>query len=89
MTGGRIERNGIREWDVDNVATNNFNQVENGRVTQASLFMFDFIVDGLQEDRVLDTRPAAGCNLASAFGTFSGAETITLESEVLEPLDVY
>jgi len=89
MTGGRIERNGIREWDISTAALNNFNQAEYGRVTQAGLWMFDFVIDGLQEDRVLDTRPAAGCNTASCYGTFSGAETITIESEVLEPLDVY
>jgi Viral coat protein P2 N-terminal domain len=89
MTGGRVERNGIREWDLDNTATNNFNQTEYARAPQASLFMMDFVVDGLQEDRVLDTRAAAGCNIANAYGIFSGAETITIESEVLEPLDVY
>ena len=89
MTGGRIERNGIREWDLDNTATNNFNQTEYGRVAQASLFPFDFVVDGLQEDRVLDTRPAVGCTIANCYGTFSAGETITIESEVLEPLDVY
>lgn len=89
MTGGRIERNGIREWDLDTKAANDFNQVEYGRATQAGLWMFDFVVDGLQEDRVLDTRPAARCNTAQAYGTFSAGETIIVESEVLEPLDVY
>lgn len=89
MTGGRIERNGIREWDISVKALNDFNQAEYGRVGQAGLWMFDFVVDGLQEDRVLDTRPASGTNTASCYGTFSGAETITIEAEVLEPLDVY
>lgn len=89
MTGGRIERNGIREWDLDNAAANNYNQTEYGRATQTGLWMFDFVVDGLQEDRVLDTRPAARATTAIAYGTFSGAETIIVESEVLEPLDVY
>ena len=89
ITGARVERSGIREWDVSVAAMNSFNQGEYGRVPQASLFVIDFVVDGLQEDRVLDTRPAAGCNIAACYGTFSAAETITIESEVLEPLDVY
>jgi len=88
-TGARVERNGIKEFEVLSTAFNNFNQVEYGRVTQASLFMLDFIVDGLTEDRVLDTRPSAGCTTANVFGTFSAGETITIESELLEPLDVY
>lgn len=88
-TGARVERNGIREWEVNTTAANNFNQVEYGRVTQAGLFMLDFVVDGLTEDRVLDTRPAAKCANAIAYGTFSAGETITVEVEVLEPLDVY
>ena len=75
---------------MDTVAAlNSYNQTEYARTPQASLFVFDFVVDGLQEDRVLDTRPAVGCTIASAYGTFSAGETITIESEVLEPLDVY
>lgn len=88
-TGARVERNGIREWDVQGTALNNFLQVEYQRVTQAGLFMIDFILDGLQEDRVLDTRPVARTTTANLFATFSGAETITVEAEVMEPQDVY
>ena len=90
MTGARVERNGIKEWDVPTVALNNFNQAEYGRVAQTNLFCLDFIIDGLQEDRVLDTRPAARCSTATLYGTFSGAEgTIFIEAETLEPIDVY
>lgn len=88
-TGLRFERNGIREFEVNSAAANNFNQVEYGRVTQASLFVADFVIDGVFEDRVMDTRPVAKCFNALAYGTFSGAETITIEAEVLEPLDLY
>ena len=88
-TGVRVERNGIREFEVLSTAYNNFRQAEYGRVAQAGLFMADFIEDGLMEDRLLDTRPAANCNTANMFATFSGAETITVEVEVLEPLGVY
>lgn len=88
-TGVRVERNGIREWEVNSVAANNFNQVEYLRVSQASLWVVDFVVDGIFEDRVLDTRPGGRTTTANLFGTFSGAETITIEAEVMEPLDVY
>jgi hypothetical protein len=89
ITGARVERNGIREWDFPVAAQNSFNQTEYGRTTQAGLFVMDFVVDGVFEDRVLDTRPGAKCTTAQVYGIFSGAETITIESEVLEPLDVY
>lgn len=89
MTGGRVERNGIKEWEVLSTAYNNFQLGEHGRSTVASLFPLDFIKDGLIEDRVLDTRPAVGVTTAAVYGIFSGAETITIEAEVLEPLDVY
>lgn len=88
-TGARVERNGIREWEANSVAFNNFNGAEYGRTSQASLFPLDFIADGLMEDRVLDTRPAVGCTIAQVYGTFSAGETIVIEAEVLEPLDVY
>lgn len=89
MTGARVERNGIREWDVSVTAFNNFLQTEYQRATQAGLFMLDFVVDGFQEDRLLDTRPVARTTTAQLFGTFSAGETITVEAEVLEPLNVY
>lgn len=89
MTAARVERNGIREWEMASAAQNNFNQVEYQRVTQAGLFMIDFMVDGLQENRLLDTRPASRTTTANVFGTFSGGETVVVEAEVLEPLDVY
>jgi hypothetical protein len=88
-TGVRVERNGIREWDVSSVAANGYNQAEYGRAAQSSLFVVDFVLDGIFEDRVLDTRPGGRTTTANVFGTFSGAETVTIEAEVLEPLDVY
>ena len=85
----RVERNGQREWEDISAAANNFNAVEYGRVSQAGLYMLDFIRDGLFEDRVLDTRPASKTTTAAVYGTFSAGETIVTEVEVLEPLDVY
>lgn len=89
MTAARVERNGVREMDVINTAYNNFAQSEYQRVPQAGLFMLDFIQDNVFENRVLDTRPAGGCTTCQIFGTFSAGETVTIEAEVLEPLDVY
>jgi hypothetical protein len=88
MTNLRVERNGIKECDVTS-ALNSYNQMEYKRVPQANVFTYDPILDGLQEDRVLDTRPAARCTTAGVYGKFSAAETITIEVETLEPLDVY
>lgn len=88
LTALQMFRNGILEHDSIK-ALNDFRQVEYGRVTQTGLYVFDPIVDNLQEDRVFDTRPAAGCTTAMAYGTFSGAETITIEVETLEPIDIY
>jgi len=89
MTGIRVERNGIKELEVTSVADNNFLQGEFGRSAQANLFMADFMLAGLLEDHVLDTRPSANCNTANVFGTFSAGETVAIEVETLEPLGVY
>jgi hypothetical protein len=89
MTACRIERNGVREMDIISAAYNSFNQGEYQNVPQAGLFMIDCINDHFMEGRVLDTRPAGGCTTCQVFGTFSAGETITVEAEVLEPLDVY
>lgn len=88
-TGARVERNGIREYEMATAAQNNFNQTEYKRVTQAGLWMIDTLLDGFQEDRLLDTRPIAKVTTAAVYATFSAGETITIESEVLEPIDVY
>lgn len=81
-------RNGILEHDSVK-AINEYRQKVYKKVPQASLYMIDSIVDDLQEDRVLDTRPASGCTTAQVMATFSAGETITIEVETLEPLDVY
>jgi len=88
-TGARVERNGIREWEVNSVAANSYNQTEYARAPVASVFTLDFMVDGLLESNVLDTRPASGTTTANVFATLSGSETITVEVETLEPISVY
>jgi hypothetical protein len=89
MTALQIVRNGIIEHDSI-AAVNNFRQQYEGlRTPQASYYVYDPIIDNFQEGRVLDTRQAAGCSSAIAYGTFSAGETIVCEAETLEPLDVY
>lgn len=89
MTALQVIRNGITEHDSV-AALNQYRlQYEGLRGNPASLYVYDPIVDNFQEDRVFDTRPASGTTTAQVLGTFSAGETITIESEVLEPLDAY
>ncbi|HRZ02320.1 MAG TPA: major capsid protein P2 [Burkholderiaceae bacterium] len=89
MTGALVTRNGVNVHESIKAINDYRQQYQGGRTPQAGVYMLDFIVDNIQEDAVLDTRPASGCSTAAVFGTFSAGETITIESEVLEPLDVY
>lgn len=88
MNAALVVRNGVTEHDSIK-AVNERRQKDYKKVPQASLYMLDFIADDLQGSRVLDTRPAAGCTTAQVMGTFAAAETITIETEELAPLDVY
>jgi hypothetical protein len=88
MTAAKVYRNGVVEHDSIK-ALNDRRQKDYKKVPQASLYMLDFIADDLQGQRVLDTRPGAGCQTAQVMGTFSASETITIEIEELAPLDVY
>lgn len=93
MTALQVFRNGIIEHDSVKAVNDYRQQYEGLRSPQASLYMFDPIVDNFQEQRVWDTRQSAGnpysTQSAQVLGTFSAGETITIEAEVLEPLDVY
>jgi len=84
MTGLQIKKNGI--VIEDSVKTmNDFNQAEYRKVPQASLYVFDPIVDDNQS-QILNTRDA---QTMEVLGTFSAGETITIEVEVLEPLAAF
>ncbi|PJJ17814.1 hypothetical protein CLU90_0994 [Janthinobacterium sp. 67] len=84
MTGLLIKKNGI-VIEENTKALNDFSQLEYRKVPQAGLFMQDFIVDDNQS-QILNTRNAQTMEI---LGTFSAGETITIESEVLEPLDAF
>ena len=84
MTGLVIKKNGIVVQD-QTAAVNNFNEGEYRKVPQAALYVVDFIVDDNQS-QVFNTRNA---QVMEVLGTFSAGETITIESEVLEPLAAF
>ena len=88
MTALQVMREGVTEFEVLR-AENNWQQIKNGRATIANLFVFDPILDNVQAGRVWDTRPAAGVRSAQIYGTFSGSDTVTIETEELLPLDMY
>jgi len=84
MTGLLIKKNGIT-IEESTKGLNDYNQSEYRKVPQASLYVFDPIVDDNQS-QVLNTRDA---QTMEVLGTFSGGETITIEVEVLEPLQAF
>ena len=84
MTGLLVKKNGI-VIEESIKALNDYNQTEYRKVPQAGLYMFDSIVDDNQS-QVFNSRDA---QTIEVLGTFSGAETITMESEVLEPLGAF
>jgi hypothetical protein len=84
MTALVIKKNGIVVEDSIK-ALNDFNQAEYRKVPQAGVFTYDAIVDDVQS-QVLNTRNA---QTMEVLATFSGAETITVESELLEPLGAF
>lgn len=93
MTALRVVRNGIEEHN-SSTALQAFREPYQGlRTIQANTYVYDPIVDNFQEGRVWDTRLQPGqpgaTQTAQFLGTFSAGETITIESEVLEPLDAY
>ncbi len=84
LTAIVIKKSGIVIED-STAALNSFNQGEYRKVPQAGLFMVDFIIDDVQS-QVLNTRNA---QTMEVLGTFSAGETITIEAELLEPLNAF
>lgn len=84
MTALVIKKNGIVIEDSTK-AMNDYNQGEYRKVPQAALYVFDPIVDDCMS-QILNTRDAVTMEV---LGTFSAGETITIESELLEPLGAF
>ncbi len=79
-----IKKNGIVIEDSIK-ALNDFQAAEYRKTPQAALYMVDFIVDDNQS-QVLNTRDAQTMEFLL---TLSAGETITVESELLEPLGAF
>jgi hypothetical protein len=88
ITALKAMREGVVEFD-HTVTDVQAIQKKAGRSPQASLTVFDPILDGVQGGRVWDTRPAAKVRSAQLYGIFSAGETITIETEELLPLTAY
>lgn len=87
-TAYKAQREGVTEFEVTKLE-NEWIQKKAGRAPQTNLVVFDPILDNIQSGRVWDTRPANGIRSAQLYGTFSGAETITIETLELLPLSMY
>lgn len=88
ITGIKTQREGITEHELTK-AQNESAQKDNFKAPQANLLVFDPVQDGQLQGRTWDTRPGSGVRSAQFYATFSGAETITVETEELLPLAAY
>jgi hypothetical protein len=84
MTGLTIKKNGI-VIEESIKALNDYNQSEYKKVPQTGVYVFDAIVDDNQS-QCFNSRDA---QTIEVLATFSAGETITIESEVLEPLAAF
>lgn len=88
ITGIKSVREGITEHEL--TATQLIASArDNGKSPQANLVVFDPVQDGQLQGRTWDTRPASGVRSAQFYATFSGGETITIETEELIPFSAY
>jgi hypothetical protein len=87
-TAIKAMREGITEFDLSK-SDQEWIQKKALRAPQANLVVFDPILDGIQAGRLWDTRPSSGVKSAQLYATFSAAETITIETEELLPLNMY
>ncbi|MGC1173126.1 major capsid protein P2 [Polaromonas sp.] len=88
MTGFKTMREGVTEHELTKLE-NEAAQKDNGKTPQTNLVVFDPVQDGQMMGRTWDTRPSSGVKSAQFYGTFSGAETITIETDELIPFAAY
>lgn len=81
-TGIRTVREGVVEHQLTKLQNENA-QKDNFKTPQTNLVVFDPTQDGQLTGRVWDTRPGVGVKSAQFYATFSGAETIVVETEEL------
>jgi hypothetical protein len=88
ITGIKSVREGITEHELTSTQLI-ASARDNGKSPQANLVVFDPVQDGQLQGRTWDTRPASGVRSAQFYATFSGGETITIETEELIPFSAY
>lgn len=88
LTSFKTVREGVTEHEVTR-ANNIVLQTDNFKVPQAGLVVFDPCQDGQLAGRTWDTRPAVGVRSAQFLATFSGTETVVIETEELIGLRAY
>ena len=87
-TGIKTMREGVTEHELSKL-DNEASQKDNNKNAQTNLVVFDPVQDGQLSGRTWDTRPASGVRSAQFYATFSGAETITIETDELIPFAAY
>lgn len=88
MTALKTVREGVTEHELTKLQ-NEAAQKDNLKTPGTNLVVFDPVQDGQLQGRTWDTRPSSGVRSAQFYGTFSGAEAITIETEELLPLGAY
>lgn len=88
MTGLKTVREGVAEHEVTK-AQNDSSQRDNGKYPQTNVFTFDPVQTGQMQGSTFDTRLSSGIRSAQFLATFSGSETITIETEELIPFSAY
>ncbi len=88
MTGLKTVREGVTEHELTKMQ-NEAEQKDNSKVPQANMVVFDPVQTGQLQGATWDTRPGSKVRSAQFYGTFSAAETITIETDELLPLAAY
>ena len=87
-TAIKTMREGVTEHELTKLQ-NEAAQKDNFKVPQTNLVVFDPVQDGQLQGRTWDTRPSSGVRSAQFYATFSGGETITIETDELIPFSAY
>jgi hypothetical protein len=87
LTSFKTVREGVTEHELTK-AQNEAAQKDNFKTPQSGLIVFDPVQDGQLTGRTWDTRKEV-VRSAQFYGTFSGGETITIETEELLGLGAY
>lgn len=88
MTALKTVREGVTEHELTKLQ-NEAAQKDNFKVPQANLVVFDPVQTGQMQGNTWDTRPGSKVRSAQFYATFSGAETIVIETDELIPMAAY